>query len=73
MVLYEEWFAHPNHYNPVTLTSYALRRFNISRHQKSRALSVLEKSDVIYVYREKRKNPLVTLTWLPLKNPKLCL
>ena len=67
VALHELWFTHPNHHNPVHFTSYNLRRFGISRWQKWRALTVLEKSVQITVERMgEGKNPLVTLNWLPL-------
>jgi hypothetical protein len=68
-VLYTEWFTHPNHYNPVVLTTRAVRQFGVSRWQKYQALLFLERTGLIQVFREKRKNPLVTLTWLKLKEP----
>jgi hypothetical protein len=68
-ILYMEWYSDPNHYNPVPLTSCALRRVGISRWQKYRALSILEKTGLISVFREKSKNPQVLLNWLPLKEP----
>jgi hypothetical protein len=64
--LHELWFTHPNHHNPVELTSYNLRRFGLSRWQKWDALRVLEKAGQITIERKDRKNPQVTLNWLPL-------
>jgi hypothetical protein len=68
--LYEIWFVHPNHHNPVQLSSYTLRRFGISRWQKWKALQVLEKTKQIRVERMgKGKNPKVTLNWLRVVEP----
>ena len=64
--LYEIWYR-DNHYNPVRLTTANLRKYGVSPDQKLRALQFLEKSGQIWVDRELRKNPLVTLKWLPLK------
>ena len=64
--LYELWFTRFNQ-NPVRLTSYSLRKYGISRHQKIRVLRLLEKSGQIAVERSHGKNPLVTLKWLPLQ------
>jgi hypothetical protein len=40
----------------------------MSPNQKLRALKFLEKSGWVQVERECKKNPLVTLKWLPLKS-----
>ena len=53
--------------NPVRLTSESLRKYNVSRHQKLRALKFLEKAGHIAVQRTGGENPIVTLNWLPLK------
>jgi hypothetical protein len=65
--LYELWFKQSNR-NPIQLTSLSLRKYGVSPDQKLRALQVLEKSGQISIDREPRKNPLVTLKWLPLKS-----
>jgi hypothetical protein len=65
--LYEIWYRN-NHYNPVRLTSAALRKYGVSAGQKRRALKPLERSGQIWVNRQSRRNPLVTLKWLPLKS-----
>jgi hypothetical protein len=52
--------------NPVKLTSRSLAGLGISRHQKLRALKVLEKSGQFLIDRRNGKNPLITLCWLPL-------
>ena len=65
--LYEMWYR-DCHYNPVKLTSRALRKYGVSRWQKYRALKVLEKSGWIWIEREPRKSPFVTMKWLPLKS-----
>jgi hypothetical protein len=67
MALYELWFTDPDKRNPVSLTSYNLQRFALSREQKYRALQILEGAQLISVNRTKGKNPRVTLTWLPLR------
>jgi hypothetical protein len=69
LVLYEKWFADPDHYNPLFLPTLALHRFGISRHQKRLALSILKTTGHISIYQEKGNNPLITLHWLPLKAP----
>jgi hypothetical protein len=67
MALYELWFTDLDKRNPVKLTSYNLQRFGLSRNQKHRALQILEKAGLISVDRKPRKNPLVTMTWLPVR------
>jgi hypothetical protein len=49
--LHELWFTHPHHNNPVHFTTYNLRRFGLSRDQKWRALSLLEKIGQISITR----------------------
>jgi hypothetical protein len=67
MALHELWFTHPNHNNPVRFTTYNLRRFGLSRQQKWRGLSFLEKIGQVSIKRMGRgKNPRVTLNWEPL-------
>ena len=51
--------------NPVILTSKTLRNFGLSRHQKFRALKLLEKTGHISVERVKGKNPQIMLNWWP--------
>jgi hypothetical protein len=70
VTLHELWFTHPNHYNPVELTSRKLCRFGLSKGQKYRGLKSLEKSGQISVERRARRNPLVTLNWLPLRHAR---
>jgi hypothetical protein len=65
--LYEIWYR-DNHYNPLALTSKSHRKYGMSPNQKLRALKFLEKSGWVQVERECKKNPLVTLKWLPLKS-----
>jgi hypothetical protein len=67
MALYELWFTDLDKRNPVTLTSYNLQRFGLWRKQKYRALQILEQAGLISVERIPRKNPLVTMNWLPLR------
>lgn len=45
----------------VTLTTANLKRFNVNRKAKYRALSSLEKAGLVVVKRESRKNPVVTI------------
>jgi hypothetical protein len=47
--------------NPVVLTSTRLRRSGLSRWDKERALSTLEKAGLVRVERRDRRNPLVWL------------
>jgi hypothetical protein len=64
VALHELWFTNPNHNNPVRFTTYNLRRFGLSRHQKWRALWFLEKIGQVSVKRMGTgKNPMVTLKW----------
>jgi len=64
LALHELWFTSPNHNNPVHFTTYNLRRFGLSRHQKWRALWFLENVGQVSVKRMGTgKNPLVTLNW----------
>jgi len=63
VALHELWFTHPNHNNPVHFTTYNLRRFGLSRHQKYRALDFLETIGQVAVERRSGKNPMVTLQW----------
>jgi hypothetical protein len=67
MALYELWFTDFDHRNPVALTSYNLRRFGLRRKQKYRALQILEEAKLISVDQTNGKNPVVTMTWLPLR------
>jgi hypothetical protein len=64
LVLYRLWYKNCG-YNPVRLTSHALRKFNLSRYQKLRALKLLEKTGCITVERKVGKNPRITLNWMP--------
>jgi hypothetical protein len=66
--LYEHWFRNCR-YNPVKLTSAALRKYGVTRMQKSRALKFLEKSGCVWIDHSSGKNPWVTLKWLELKPP----
>jgi hypothetical protein len=65
-ILQELWFTGFKR-NPVKLTTCALRKFGISRLRKYRALQLLEEGGFISVERTPGKNPLVTMTWLPIK------
>jgi hypothetical protein len=67
MALYELWFTDFDHRNPVTLTSYNLHRFGLRRKQKYRALEILEEAKLISVDQTHGKNPVVAMTWLPLR------
>jgi hypothetical protein len=56
------WRQHRlSHSKTVTLTSAALRRFGLTRHEKAHALSALEAAGLITVQRQIKKNPQVTL------------
>jgi len=62
--LYQTWFTDPNHHNPVTLTTYSLRGFGITRWQKYRALEQLENVKLVTVMRDGTKTNLkVRLEW----------
>lgn len=45
----------------VTLTTAILQRFSVNRKAKYRALSSLENAGLVRVYREPRRNPVVTI------------
>lgn len=47
--------------NEVKLTTAILRRLNVNRKAKYRALKSLEKAGLVRVHRELRKNPVVTI------------
>jgi hypothetical protein len=65
-VLCEIWFRNNPKCNPIRLTSCSLESYGISRWQKSLGLEILKKAGHITVRKERGKNPLVTLNWLPL-------
>lgn len=45
----------------VTLTTAILERFSVNRKAKYRALASLEKAGLVSVYRQPRRNPVVTI------------
>jgi hypothetical protein len=62
--LYQAWFTDPNHHNPVTLTTYSLREFGITRWQKYRALAQLENVKLVTVMQDQTQTNLkVRLEW----------
>jgi hypothetical protein len=65
-VIHETWYKSFQR-NPIILTSTHLGKFRISRGQKLRALKILEQSGYFLVKRLPRRNPSVTLKWLPIK------
>jgi hypothetical protein len=66
MVLYRLWFTSLHHHNPVNLTTHSLRALGVTPRQKRRALQLIEATGHITVHQEGKKNPQVTLTWLPI-------
>jgi hypothetical protein len=68
MAVYKGWFLDFEKRNPVKLTSNLLAEFRISRGQKLRALKILEKSDQFVLERYSRRNPLVTMKWILIKD-----
>jgi hypothetical protein len=66
--IYKGWYKDFKKRNPVTLTSAQLAEFQISRGQKARALKVLENTDHFIVERFGRRNPLVTMNWILIKD-----
>jgi hypothetical protein len=65
--IHEAWFKSFQR-NPITLTSARLAGFRISRHQKLRALKILEQSGYFLVKRASGRNPVITLKWLRIKD-----
>ena len=68
MAVYEGWFRDFKHRNPVKLTSVLLAEFGVSRKQKYKALRLLEQNDMFLVERFHRRNPLVTMKWILIKD-----
>src|SRR5215471_13536607 len=65
---YKGWYADFKKRNPVKLTSALLAEFRVSRGQKLRSLRFLEQSDLFLVERFPRRNPMVTMRWIPIKD-----
>jgi hypothetical protein len=53
--------------NPVKLTNQSLKPFGISRFAKYRALALLQKTGHIGIEKRKKKSPLISLKWLPIR------
>jgi hypothetical protein len=66
--VYKGWYADFKKRNPVKLTSALLAEFRVSRGQKLRSLRFLEQSDLFLVERFPRRNPMVTMRWIPIKD-----
>jgi hypothetical protein len=72
--LQEAWFTtgiYSQHLNPFPLSAVEMERWGLKyRIQKHRALEFLIRTRLINVDRRDPKNPLVTLAWVPLYQPK---
>jgi len=68
-VIYKTWYRDYKKLNPVLVTSAILAKYGLTRHQKSRALKILEDSDQYIVERSANRNPLVMLKWKLVKEP----
>jgi hypothetical protein len=68
-VIYKTWYRGYKKLNPVLVTSAILAKYGLTRHQKSRALKILEDSDQYIVERSANRNPLVMLKWKLVKEP----
>jgi hypothetical protein len=66
--VYKGWYKGFKNPNPVRLTSALLAEFRISRHQKWKALKILEQSDLFLVERSNGRNPLVMMKWKLVKD-----
>jgi hypothetical protein len=67
-VIYETWYYDYEKRNPVKLTSASLQKRGVSRHQKRRALEILETTGQYLVERFPRRNPLVMMKWKLVKD-----
>jgi hypothetical protein len=66
--LSEAWFTTgicTKHLNPFPLSLVDTKKWNLNRSQKSDALQFLIQADFIKLDRSNRKNPVVTLLWVP--------
>ena len=68
VVIYETWYYDYEKSNPVRLTTRSLRERGLSREQKQRALRLLEGTGQYIVERSPRRNPLVMMKWVPIKD-----
>jgi hypothetical protein len=62
-VVYKTWYRDYKKLNPVLVTSAILAKYGLTRHQKSRALKILENSGQYSVERSANRNPLVMIKW----------
>ena len=60
-VIYKTWYRDYKKLNPVLVTSAILAKYGLTRHQKSRALKILEGSGQFIVDRSVNRNPLVMM------------
>jgi hypothetical protein len=60
-VIYKTWYRDYKKLNPVLVTSAILAKYGLTRHQKSRALKILEDSGQYIVDRSANRNPLVMM------------
>jgi len=68
-VIYKTWYRDYKKLNPVLVTSAILAKYGLTRHQKSRALKILEDSGQYIVERFANRNPLVMMKWIRVKEP----
>jgi len=66
-VIYKTWYRDYKKLNPVLVTSAILAKYGLTRHQKSRALKILEDSGQYIVERSANHNPLVMMKWIRVK------
>ncbi len=66
--IYKGWYEDFKKRNPVKLTSALLAEFRVSKRQKSKGLKLLEQSALFLVERFPGRNPVVTMTWIPIKD-----
>ena len=67
--IYKGWYEDYKKRNPVLVTSAILAKYGLTRHQKSRALKILEDSGQYIVERSANRNPLVMMKWKLVKEP----
>jgi hypothetical protein len=68
MAVYRGWYLDFKKQNPVKLTSALLGEFQVSRHQKYKALKILDQSGQFLVENFSGRNPLVTMKWILIKD-----
>ena len=66
-VIFKTWYRDYKKLNPVLVTSAILAKYGLTRHQKSRALKILEDSGQYIVERSANHNPLVMMKWIRVK------